>query len=707
MATSETLEFWILHELMSFSIPKHHNEFLHDVIEKATRVLGVSRLAIFTKEGDTSKPLVLFGFQDDKEVLKEINKNKKCGYIYNFTYFSGFIYMEQTFPISAREVRLFTIFARRVEEFLNYKRLEAERRELERKTTLLNSIPDPAVIITPDNVVCDANNAWLKAIEVSPSEIIGKPLHSIQRFDEKSREKLKKMKRKWLSSTDRLIVSVYIKGKYKFFEVNPASVEGSRDIALEFRDITKLKEVEEKFKKSVELLNSLINAMPDSIYFKDPNGRYSFVNKACTKFLGKNENEIIGKTDKEILPPDLAEQCKKSDELAIAKRDIIKVEEKTEWKGRKVILETIKAPIYDIYGNFRGILSITRDITERKQVEKLKRFRTFMEYSSDAIFIIRGESGRVIDVNKTACKWTGYSKNELLKLSFSDIIELPVKLNEVVNKKDGLTIEGQFYRKDGAKFPVSVSLKAVEVGEEKYVVAIVRNISELKEAEERIKTMNKQLSLLNKILRHDIKNNLTVMKGYLELFRETPEEEFLDKIDERIDICSEFVSMVKDIESALTTGEKVKEVNLSDILSKEVERLRGDDVIIISTIPEEIYVKADEMLSSVFGNILFNAIFHNDKDVKEIDVKVNEKDRKWVEVRIADNGPGIPEDMKEEIFKEGVKGSKTGRTGLGLFIAKMLVEKYGGKIWVEDNEPEGSVFVIRLKKGVSPRGKKI
>jgi len=60
-------------------------------------------------------------------------------------------------------------------------------------------------------------------------------------------------------------------------------------------------------------------------------------------------------------------------------------------------------------------------------------------------------------------------------------------------------------------------------------------------------------------------------------------------------------------------------------------------------------------------------------------------------------GPGIPDEMKEEIFKEGVKDQETGRTGLGLFLVKTLIERYGGKIWVEDNEPEGSVFVLRFR----------
>jgi len=127
--------------------------------------------------------------------------------------------------------------------------------------------------------------------------------------------------------------------------------------------------------------------------------------------------------------------------------------------------------------------------------------------------------------------------------------------------------------------------------------------------------------------------------------------------------------------------------------------LKHDNLVVTANIHGKIYVRADDMISSVLENILLNAIFHNDKELKKIHVDVKEVETDWVEIRIADNGPGIPDEMKEEIFKEGVKGEKTGRTGLGLFIVKMLIEKYGGKIWVEDNEPEGSVFVIRMRRG--------
>jgi signal transduction histidine kinase len=101
------------------------------------------------------------------------------------------------------------------------------------------------------------------------------------------------------------------------------------------------------------------------------------------------------------------------------------------------------------------------------------------------------------------------------------------------------------------------------------------------------------------------------------------------------------------------------------------------------------------MLGSVFKNLLTNAIVHNDDPVREVTVSAAVDDD-TVSVRIADNGPGIPDDRKEAIFEDGEKGLESAGTGLGLYLVETLVDRYGGGVRVEDNDPEGSVFVVDL-----------
>src|SRR6056297_4013314 len=115
------------------------------------------------------------------------------------------------------------------------------------------------------------------------------------------------------------------------------------------------------------------------------------------------------------------------------------------------------------------------------------------------------------------------------------------------------------------------------------------------------------------------------------------------------------------------------------------------------------------MLNSVFRNLLKNAVQHNDKAVPTVAVSSEMKDDQ-IRIRVADNGPGVSDAAKEDIFGKGEKGLDSEGTGIGLYLVKSLVETYGGDVWVKDRESgdavanqlpetattEGAVFVVEL-----------
>jgi len=103
---------------------------------------------------------------------------------------------------------------------------------------------------------------------------------------------------------------------------------------------------------------------------------------------------------------------------------------------------------------------------------------------------------------------------------------------------------------------------------------------------------------------------------------------------------------------------------------------------------------ADDSLSSVIDNIIRNAVNHGKADRITI---TTGKERDMCEVRIADNGTGIPDEIKGKVFEEGFVYGDTGHTGLGLHIVEKAMENYGGYAYVEDNEPKGAVFALRFK----------
>jgi signal transduction histidine kinase len=106
---------------------------------------------------------------------------------------------------------------------------------------------------------------------------------------------------------------------------------------------------------------------------------------------------------------------------------------------------------------------------------------------------------------------------------------------------------------------------------------------------------------------------------------------------------------------------------------------------------------ADDALISVFENIINNAIIHSGTEIVKVTIRSLPSDPELVEIRFADQGVGIPNEIRLKIFQEGFRYGKSGQSGLGLYIVKKILERYGASISVEDNKPKGSIFVIILK----------
>jgi signal transduction histidine kinase len=222
--------------------------------------------------------------------------------------------------------------------------------------------------------------------------------------------------------------------------------------------------------------------------------------------------------------------------------------------------------------------------------------------------------------------------------------------------------------------------------------------------EARLKRQRDDLRLLNQVMRHDIRNDLQLVEAYAELLDDHVDEEgesYLEIIKENTESAVGLTTTVRDLSRVMLRDDAEPEiVGLDRVLTQQVEEVRSSYSEAVFTVDgsiPSIEVLADEMLGSVFRNVMRNAVQHNDETPAVVDVttRVDEPDQAAV-VRIADNGPGVPQAQREEIFGKGEKGLDSPGAGIGLYLVRSLVEGYGGEVWVEDNDPKGSVFVIRL-----------
>jgi len=233
----------------------------------------------------------------------------------------------------------------------------------------------------------------------------------------------------------------------------------------------------------------------------------------------------------------------------------------------------------------------------------------------------------------------------------------------------------------------------------------VRDVTERESYRQQLEAKTEQLEALNRVVRHDIRNDMAVIVGWGETLRDHVDEEGEDALDHVLrksrhvigitEVARDFVESLSDEGTA-----ELEPITLSQILDTELATVRDSYPEAVFDVPDDIphvSVRANEMLSSVFRNIFENAVKHNDEAIPEITITCAERDN-LVRVRIGDNGPGIPDDRKDQIFGKNKKGEDSAGSGIGLYLVHTLTEQFGGGVWVEDNNPDGTVFVVELPK---------
>ncbi|AZH26075.1 sensor histidine kinase [Haloplanus aerogenes] len=224
------------------------------------------------------------------------------------------------------------------------------------------------------------------------------------------------------------------------------------------------------------------------------------------------------------------------------------------------------------------------------------------------------------------------------------------------------------------------------------------------EREERLREERDILDFVNRTLRHDLLGDLSLLEARLRMldrdvtFDEGAHAEHLDVALGRTDEMHEFIRTMRTyMESVLTDDHPLEAVPLCPVLDDHLDALRDahPDVSITRESIPKVAVEADDLLGHVFANLLRNAVEHNDAPTPSVTVDAERLDD-VVRVRIADNGPGIPDDRRETIFEQGSHGTESQGSGFGLYLVKDAVENYDGEVRVRDNEPRGTVFELDL-----------
>ena len=511
----------------------------------------------------------------------------------------------------------------------------------------------------------------------------------------------------------------------------------AKNAALE-REIAERRRAEEAALHERSLMDALMDNIPDAIYFKDRQSRFTRVNKGLAQKYGISDpSEAIGKTVFDFFSHEYAQYSFDSEqELLRTGRPLIGVESKQTWPDRPDTWASVtKMPVYDQEGNITGIFGLARDVTERKLAEQALRaseenYRLLFERNQAGVFRTTLD-GQIIDCNESAARILGFeSPQELMGHNitphYSSAESRQVFLDELMTKGMVTNNEASFQCKDGSirwllrnaslieereGRPALIEGTYIDITERKQVEAELRRAKEAAEAANRAKSE----FLAN--MSHEIRTPMNGILGMTELALGTnlthEQREYLDLVkfsaQSLLTVINDILDFSK-IEANKLDIDPI-EFNLRGSLAETMKAValpahqKGLELAcdVDATVPEAV-VGDPVRLRQVLVNLLGNAIKFTDTGEVVARISLEEETGKEavIHFQVSDTGIGIPEEKQHDIFGAFAQADasmtrKYGGTGLGLTISARLVELMGGRIWVESEVGRGSNFHFTIR----------
>jgi PAS domain S-box-containing protein len=513
------------------------------------------------------------------------------------------------------------------------------------------------------------------------------------------------------------------------------------------RDITERKRSEEALREQARFVQQLLDAIPFPIAAKGRDGRLQLFNAAFAAAGNRTREQAIGKTMDELGIPDTdAHTARDEALLAGGTAQVYEALMPTAGSGmRRHVLS--KAPLRAKDGEITGIVTAAVDIDDRYEAEQAlrqseERFRTLFDFASDAIFI-HDIGGKFVEVNRTACERLGYSRDELLAMSPTDI-DLPEFAALVAVREEELTshrstfLETAHVRREGVAIPVEVSATVIDLGGRKAILSIARDITERRQAEAERAALEDQLRQAQKMegigrlaggIAHDFNNLLTAIRGSASLALselppgEGPRED-LEQIEQAADRAARLTRQL--LAFARRTVLQPEVVDLGEIvrrLEPMLSRLIGEDVRLLTIVPDDTgCVLADPgQIEQVILNLAVNAsdampdggtLTIEIADIETAETIESQADAqpagKMTSLSVTDTGTGMDAETLGHLFEPffTTKGPGKG-TGLGLATVYGIVRQSGGTVTARSKPGHGSTFALYLPRvdrttGASP-----
>lgn len=471
-------------------------------------------------------------------------------------------------------------------------------------------------------------------------------------------------------------------------------------------------------------IRTLIHAIPDLIWLKDINGVYLSCNKKFEQFFGAVEADIIGKTDYDFVSREQADYFREYDRKALESGESSINEEWITFAvdGSQALLETIKAPVFDISGKALGVLGIARDITWRKQVEeRLSESNAYLDNLfnyANAPIIVWNPNFCITRFNHAFECLTGFSEADVLGKSLEilfppDKVESSMSLiRATLSGERWQIVEIDILHRDKSVRKLLWNSATLFSDDGLVPVATIaqgHDITLRKQFEQELKDKNERLERFNYTISHDLKSPLITIQYFTGQVIRNLEAGLLDDVMDDLNRVSntaaKMTNLITDLLNLSHIGSRrnySKHIDMERLVNDSLAQLTGpirakQIEVVVNTMPP--LASGDRLrIDELVQNLIENAIKYMGEQVApRIEIGCREDDNRSVYF-VKDNGKGIDLSYQETIFGLFSKiDSKSEGTGIGLALVKQIVEAHGGRVWVEsDGVGHGSCFCFTL-----------
>ncbi len=592
--------------------------------------------------------------------------------------------------------------------------------------TILKTTMDSFWIVDNRGRFLDVNDAYCHLIGYSRDEMLQMSIQDVE-ATEKTQDTEQHIQRVMETGYDRFESQHRCKdGRVIHVEVSSNFQEalGGRFYVF-VRDITARKLSEEAIRYQANLLENV----NDAITASDAHAVLTVWNHAAETMFGWKAGEVIGRKGQDVF---------RTEFIGLSREEVFRtVNETGQFRGEMLqarkdgtqfFVEANTYTVRDENGNVSGYVTTSRDITERKYMEEAlrdseERFRSIFEQAAVGIAQV-GLDGRWLRVNQRLCNIIGYTDRELLALTFQDITHPDDLYTDLDNVRQVLaggiqtySMEKRYIRKDRSHVWINLTVGLVRdaTGAPKYFVSVIEDIAERKQAEaellktlEELKRSNAELEQFAYVASHDLQEPLRAVAGMVQLLKQRYGGHLDERADEYIRLAVDGATRMQSLISDLLAfsrlnrrGYSIQPTDANESLAFALRNLETTMLEQGATVTSGILPTVDAdatQLTQLFQNLIGNGIKFHGSQPPQIQIGVGKLDDAW-QFFVRDNGIGIEPQFFERIFlifqRLHTRRDYPG-TGIGLSICKKIVERHGGRIWVESTLGQGTTFYFTI-----------